>query len=72
MCLEGGVGEERGEKGVERKRGEKGVGVGLRILGEHKIEHKIRASNIIAIHKDARASQTASYQYSQVVNIMSS
>ena len=46
------------------RRGEKGVGVGLRILGEHKIERKIRDSNIIAIHKDAGASQTASYQYS--------
>ena len=46
------------------RRGEKGVGVGLRILGEHKIEHKIRDSNIIVIHKDAGASQTASDQYS--------
>ena len=64
MCLEGGGEEERieyvfrrGWRGGEERRG---WGVGLRILGEHKIKHKISASNIIAIQKDARALRNSS------------
>ena len=44
-----------------------GQRVGLRILGEHKIEHN---SIIIALCTALELRATAAYQYSRVVNII--